>query len=318
MRLARRSASLRTTVHVRSIKIQHNSGVPHQKLGKANFDLVYGLEDPREYFGAFEELDYCIPQHGQRVFSALIEARCEEGHNGFGERRTDVVDVCCSYGINAALLKHELTLNDLYARYGSAELASLSSEELAEADTAFYRGRVRRAAPQVIGVDVSRNAVSYGVRSGILDAGFAENLEDDEPTAEFGRAVSGADLLTVTGGVGYISERTFGRLLDRMTEGLESRIPWVAVFALRWISYEEISEVLSGYGLVTEKLDGYTFTQRRFADDTEREYVLAKLAKMGIDASGKEEEGWHHTDFYLSRPADEAETPLETLLAPAL
>jgi hypothetical protein len=35
---------------------------------------------------------------------------------------------------------------------------------------------------------------------------------------------------------------------------------------------------------------------------------------MGIDASGKEEEGWHHTDFYLSRPADEAETPLETLL----
>jgi hypothetical protein len=86
-----------------------------------------------------------------------------------------------------------------------------------------------------------------------------------------------------------------------MTEGSEGRIPWVAVFALRWVSYEEISEVLSGYGLVTEKLDGYTFTQRRFADDAEREYVLAKLAKMGIDASGKEEEGWHHTDFYLSR-----------------
>ena len=190
----------------------------------------------------------------------------------------------------------------------------MSSEELAEADTAFYGGRVRREAPQVIGVDVSRNAVSYGVRSGLLDAGFAENLEEDEPTEEFGRAVSGADLLTVTGGVGYISERTFGRLLDRMTEGPEGRIPWVAVFALRWVSYEEISEVLSGYGLVTEKLDGYTFTQRRFADDAEREYVLAKLAKMGIDASGKEEEGWHHTDFYLSRPADEAETPLETLL----
>src|ERR671916_1732557 len=198
-RLVRRSASLCTPVHVRSIKIQHNSGVPHQKRGKANFDLVYDLEDPREYFGTFEELDYCIPQHGQRVFSALIEARGEEGHNGFGERRTGVVDVCCSYGINAALLKHELTLNDLYARYGSGELASLSSEELAEADTAFYGGCVRRAAPQVVGVDVSRNAVSYGLRSGILDLGFAENLEDDEPTEELGRAVSGADLLTVTG-----------------------------------------------------------------------------------------------------------------------
>jgi hypothetical protein len=50
-----------------------------------------------------------------------------------------------------------------------------------------------------MGVDVSRNAVYYGLRSGILDAGFAENLEQDEPTEEFGRAVSGADLLTVTG-----------------------------------------------------------------------------------------------------------------------
>src|SRR5215210_1801520 len=127
----------------------HNREALHKKSGKANFDLVYGLEDPREYFGAFEELDYCIPQHGQRVFSTLIEARREAGHNGLGERPTGVVDVCCSYGINAALLKHEVTLNDLYARYGSWELASLSSEELAEADTAFYEGRVRRAAPQV-------------------------------------------------------------------------------------------------------------------------------------------------------------------------
>src|SRR3954462_15478472 len=75
----------------------HNREALHKKSGKANFDLVYGLEDPREYFGAFEELDYCIPQHGQRVFSTLIEARREAGHNGPGERPTGVVDVCCSY-----------------------------------------------------------------------------------------------------------------------------------------------------------------------------------------------------------------------------
>src|SRR5918997_1742321 len=292
----------------------HNREALHQKAGKANFDLIYDLEDPREYFSTLGQFDYRIPQHGQRVFSELIEARRDTSRDGNGVPHSRVVDVCCSYGINAALLKYETTLEEMYARYGSGGLADLSGEELAEDDAAFYGARRREASPEVVGLDVAQNAVSYGLRSGILDAGFAENLEEDEPTEEFGRAVSGADLLTVTGGVGYISERTFGRLLDRMTEGPEGRIPWVAVFALRWVSYEEISEVLSGYGLVTEKLDGYTFTQRRFADDTEREYVLAKLAKMGIDASGKEEEGWHHTDFYLSRPADEAETPLETLL----
>ena len=296
----------------------HNRETLHQKSGKANFDLVYSLEDPREYFGAFCNLDYCIPQHGQRVFSELIEARREDGHNGLGERQTGVVDVCCSYGINAALLKYETTLDDLYVRYGSEELAGLSSNELAEADAAFYGERVREAAPKVVGVDVSPNAVSYGVRSGVLDAGFAENLEENEPTEELRRAVSGTDLLTVTGGVGYVSERTFGRLLTCMTEGPEGRIPWVAVFVLRWVSYEEVSNVLSGYGLVTEKLSGHTFTQRRFADDAERGYVLEKLAEMGVDAAGKEEEGWHHTNFYLSRPAEEAKTPIETILAPVL
>ena len=194
----------------------------------------------------------------------------------------------------------------------------MSSKELAEADAAFYGERMREAAPEVVGVDVVPNAISYGVRSGVLDAGFAENLEENEPTEGLRRAVSGSDLLTVTGGVGYISERTFGRLLDCMTDGPEGRIPWVAVFALRWVSYEEVSNVFSGYGMVTEKLSGHTFTQRRFADDTEQEYVLEKLAKRGVDTAGKEEEGWHHTDFYLSRPADETEIPLETLLAPVL
>ncbi len=222
---------------------------------------------------------------------------------------------CCSYGVNAALLKYETSLEEIYARYRSEELADLSSEELAEADAAFYKERRRKMAPEVIGVDVARNAVSYGVRSGVLDAGFAENLEEKEPTEALARAVSRADLLTVTGGVGYISERTFERLIDCAAEGSGGRIPWVAAFALRWVSYERISEVLSGYGLVTEKLDGHTFTQRRFTDDTERDYVLEELAGMDVNPTGKEDTGWYHANFYLSRPANEANIPLETLLA---
>ena len=286
----------------------------HQKSGKTNFDQIYDREDPREYFNTLGALDYCVPQHGQRVFRALAGALGDKQDG----RGLGIVDVCCSYGINAALLKHETTLDDLYARYGSAEVAALSSEELAESDAAFYGERRMETAPEVVGVDVAPNAVSYGVRSGILDEGFAENLEEDEPSGALGRAVAGTDLVTVTGGVGYVSERTFGKLLDRATDGPEGRVPWVAAFALRWVSYEGISDVLSGYGLVTEKLSGHTFTQRRFTGDEERSYVLGELASMGVDATGKEDQGWYHADFYLSRPADEAETPVEVLLAPAL
>jgi hypothetical protein len=98
---------------------------------------------------------------------------------------------------------------------------------------------------------------------------------------------------------------------------MEGRAPWVAVFALRWVDYEGISAVLSRYGLVTEKLAGHTFTQRRFANVEEREYVLEELAGMSLDPAGKEDTGWYHADFYLSRPLEEAKLPLEALLTPA-
>jgi SAM-dependent methyltransferase len=292
----------------------HNREALHQKAGKANFDLIYDLEDPREYFSTLGQFDYRIPQHGQSVFSELIEARRDASRDGNGVPHSRVVDVCCSYGINAALLKYETTLEEMYARYGSGELADLSSEELAEDDAAFYGARRREASPEVVGLDVAQNAVAYGLRSGILDAGFAENLEEDEPTEALGRAVAGADLLTVTGGIGYVTERTFEQLLERMIEGSEGRVPWIAAFALRWVSYDRISEVLSDYGLVTEKLAGRTFTQRRFTDDAEREYVLEELMKMGVDTTGKEDTGWYHANFYLSRPAEEAKIPPEVLL----
>ena len=292
----------------------HDREALHQKAGKTNFDLIYNLEDPREYFNTLGRFDYRIPQHGQRLFSELIEARRDASRDGNGAPRFRVVDVCCSYGINAALLKYETSLEEMYARYGSGELADLSGEELAEDDAAFYGARRRGASPEVVGLDVAQNAVSYGLRSGILDAGFAENLEEDEPTEALGGAVSGANLLTVTGGIGYVTERTLERLLDRMMEGPGGRAPWVAAFALRWVSYDRISEVLSDYGLVTEKLAGRTFTQRRFTDDAEREYVLEELMKMGVDTTGKEDTGWYHADFYLSRPAEEAKIPPEALL----
>ena len=292
----------------------HNREALHQKVGKANFDLIYDLEDPREYFNTLGKFDYRIPQHGQRLFSELIEARRGASRDGDANQRFRVVDVCCSYGINAALLKYETTLEEMYARYGSGELAGLSSGELADDDAEYYGARWREASPQVVGLDVAQNAVSYGLRSGILDAGFAENLEEDEPTEALGSAVAGTDLLTVTGGIGYVTKRTFGRLLRCMVEGSGGRMPWVAAFALRWVSYDNISEVLSDYGLVTQKLAGRSFAQRRFTDNTEREYVLEELVKMGVDTTAKEDTGWYHANFYLSRPAEEAKTPPEALL----
>ncbi len=282
----------------------------HKKSGKASFGHIYDRQDPREYFKTLGSMDYRIPDHGQRLFGALVERRGEGGDP------VNVVDVCCSYGINAALLKHDVTLDDLYERYCSEEIGALSGDELAEGDAAYYAGRVKAGAPRVTGVDVAKNAVSYALKAGLLDAGSTEDLENVRPSGTLRRAVSDADLFTVSGGIGYISERTFDALLGCVDEGPP---PWVASLALRWVSYEEISGVLQGHGLVTEKLEGHTFEQRRFADAAEREYVCRELRDMGVDTRGKEDDGSYHAEFYLSRPAEQvSESGVGELLAPVL
>ncbi len=284
----------------------------HDGSGKADFGSIYDREDPREYFRVLGKLDYGIPHHAQSVFSALLKARHED--KGGGEKQDVILDLCCSYGINAVLLKCDLTMNDLYERYCSGEVASLSSEELADSDAGFFARRAKEDAPVVAGLDSSRNAVSYALRAGMLDAGFAENLEDDDPSEDLCETASRADLITVTGGISYITETTFGRLMDCASP---ERPPWVASFPLRSVSYEKISALLSRHGLVTEKLTGHTFEQRHFTNAEEQERTLKTLEGLGVDPAGREAEGSFHTDLYLSRPANEAaETTVEELLAP--
>ena len=288
----------------------------HNEQSKANFDGVYDLPDPRGYFEALGSLDYRAPEHGRRVFSALLGAMPKEYIHP-----PKVLDLCCSYGVNAALLKHDLILDDLYERYASLDLADLSAEELATADAVFYGDRRKDRPPEVVGTDAAANAVSYALRAGLLEGGTAENLEENEPSGALRRNVQGARLVTVTGGVGYVWERTFERVLSCVLDGSENGgpdgfgAPWVAAFAVRFVDYAPIAAVLARRGLVTEKLSIRTFPQRRFENDGEREHVLRQLALAGVDPHGKEESGWYHADLYLSRPAGEVrKTPVDELL----
>jgi hypothetical protein len=290
-------------------------GNGHDKEGKASFDDIYDGADPRGYFETLWRLDYRAPQNGYLFFPALVQEK-QRLLGGRSEGVT-VVDLACSYGVNGALLKYDVTLLDLYERYRLEELADLSSEEMAGADAEFYRSRKREDPPKVVGIDVAENAIRYALRIGLMDEGFAENLEEDEPTDALGKAVAAADLLVVTGGVGYVGESTFGRLLDRMTE--VGNAPWVATFPTRMVDYGPITELLSRYGLLTEKLPERTFPQRRFESADEQEYVLGELESMGIDPDGREAAGYYHSEFYLSRPPEQAsEVPIEELVGVSL
>ncbi len=274
---------------------------------KANLNHIYNQSDPRAYFRELRKLDYAIPGSAKPLFERLIERLGRDR-----QAPIRVLDLGCSYGVNAALLKHDLTMRDLYEHWASDELAEAGRDEVMDADRRFFDGE-GGAEVEVIGLDNAENAISYAEEAGLIDSGIATNLEVAPLPAGTVPELAPVDLVTSTGCIGYITEKSFEQLLPTITRG---QAPWMANFVLRMFPFDEIESALADWGYVTEKLQGRTFIQRQFASAEEQDGVLRQLREQGIDAAGKEEDGHLHAEFFLSRPAEEAErAPLPRLLS---
>src|SRR5690606_22977070 len=79
---------------------------------KANFDQIYTRDDPREYFRVLHGLDYIIPALARPVFRRICDTLTE-----LRRRPINILDVGCSYGINAALLRSPVSMDRLAQRY---------------------------------------------------------------------------------------------------------------------------------------------------------------------------------------------------------
>lgn len=271
-------------------------------LQKADFGAIYDQPDPRAYYTTLGQYDYQIPQYGAEVFDRLLPRTADV-------ERPTVLDVCSSYGIVTALLNTDLTMDDLVAYYADERTAAMPDAELIEADRALLRARRRPDPVRSIGIDIAKNALEYAVEVGALDAGAVENLESDDPSPRLVEMLADVDLITTTGGVGYVAEKTFARLLRHAPPGVS-----VAAFCLRTYDYGQVQAVLDGHGLVTERAEG-TVRQRRFADPEEREWALASVREHGFDPAGHEDDGYYHAQLYVSRPAEQVErTPLSELI----
>jgi len=274
---------------------------------KADFTGAYNAADPRDYYSSLGDLDYQIPTHGAPVFRRLADALSEHGS------APTVLDVCCSYGINAALLNHDITFDEIRDHYAHPRTAGLSSDELVAADRALFAQRRRSDALEVIGLDVSRAAVDYAVHAGLLDHGLVVDLEADHPAGDLdavNELLAQVDLVTVTGGVGYVQRRTFERIVAASLD----EPPWIAALTLRWVDFDPIARSLERYGLVTERLDGYLVRQRRFADDEERAFVFESLDAHGVAPTSIEHEGWHCAELFVARPDAAPLEPISSLL----
>lgn len=278
--------------------------------GKADFGHIYDRPDPRDFFRTLGALDYEIPERARPVFKTIFTELRKRG-DAAREQPLRVLDLCCSYGVNAALLRYDLDLDDLFERYSSLE-PDLTPEELSTADKDFFAHRLLPDTVRISGLDSAANAVGYACEVGLIDNGWVENLEESLPSDELARELNHLDVIICTGGIGYITERTVGQVV-RARPGRPA--PWVAAFVLRQFSYEPVSAALAQHGLVTEQLNGVSFPQRRFASESEREAALRAVTERGLDPSGYEETGRYYADFYLSRPQAHSSPPVDDLLA---
>lgn len=265
---------------------------------KADFEHIYHRPDPREYFRVLYGLDYVIPELAKSPLDAIIGALRAER-----KIRLKIADLGCSYGINAALLRYPLDLSRLAKRYGARALQDIDTGSLAEMDRNYFRSWPLQNDDTYIGIDTALPAIQYALRVGLIDGAVTTNLEEQDPAPNDISLLRGLNLVISTGCIGYTSEKSLRRLLSVQPRSQPQ--PWIAALVLRVFPYDAIATELSRFGLVTEKLEGVTFVQRRFHSGQEFESVMETLRRRNIDPTGKEAEGLFHAELYLSRPAAE-------------
>lgn len=107
------------------------------ETGKIDLSAIYDRPDPRDYYQTLVNLDYRIPAEGAPVFRRVIEIERLVRQR----RQLKLLDVGCSCGVNAALLKHNRTLPDLFRAYGVAATGALSRRKLLARDCTLFEPR---------------------------------------------------------------------------------------------------------------------------------------------------------------------------------
>ncbi|TCM48345.1 hypothetical protein C8J36_11445 [Rhizobium sp. PP-F2F-G48] len=259
---------------------------------KHDFTPTYNNRWPDRYLRAHRQLDYIIPQQAKSVFEPLIE-RCMQARQ---KTRLKIIDVGCSYGINASLLSHRISLDELYVE-AAPRTGVLSTRDI-DKHRAYFTDRPRRGDLSIIGLDPSKRAVEYAMRAGLIEAAVTSNLEHQDISDSEAELIRDADLIISTGCIGYVTDRTFRRLY---TATAASR-PWVASFVMHPFTYSAIAETLTGFGLATQEMPELLQRQRRFSTQKEKRVILNAMKMLKMDDRFERSTSYIYASFHLSVP----------------
>ena len=179
------------------------------------------LDDPSPYFAALRPADYRMPQALAGALKAIHGPLC--ALRGAGETLR-VLDFACGYGAIGALLRHDVSMAALYARYGARQWQPADARRYWADDIAFFAARrVETATFEIGGIDIAGNAVAYAEALGFVDRAFPENLVDDAPSDGLARFLRGVQLVVESGALGVLLPAAFARVIDSAGDGSP---PW--------------------------------------------------------------------------------------------
>lgn len=266
-----------------------------------DFAQVYNLPDPRSYYRALRPLEYRLPAiacgYLERHAAAIAAAR--------GKETLRLLDFACGYAPNGALLKHDVSLDALYAFYGE----DAAGDPVAH-DRPFFATR-RRAGTvfEVGGLDIADRALGYAEGCGLLDRAFAQNLTTADPDHGLRAFVAKTDIVLETGGHAPMFAVSFAKLLDG-----EAR-PWFLYCLRPDVDERPLTAVFAGRGYRVETCSPGPFRYRKLMNARERDRAIAAARDLDRDPEEHFKDGYFLNPLLLARPeADAAKLPVSEIM----
>ena len=274
-----------------------------------DFDRVYDLEDPSPYFTGLRPSDYRMPAVLAEALKAIHGPVCAARNAGDVLR---VLDFACGYGVIGALLRHDVSMTEIYAWYGERQWRPGDGRRYWEADAAFLSARQAEAVRfEIGGIDVAGAALGYAAALGFVDRAFHENLVDHAPSHRLVRFLHGTHLVVESGALGKLLPGAFRRILDC---GAAARRPWF-LFGLRPdVDQAALNGLWAERGYRIESLATEPVRYRRPLSAQERTDMLRITRALGKSDGAVMRDDYMLVDITLVRPeADTGNPPIAQL-----
>jgi hypothetical protein len=288
---------------------------------KEDFAQVYNLPDPRPYYAGLVATDYRMPEVLAKVVGCIgctivdaQDGRKADQTAGGEQRALRVVDFACGFGAVGAILRHEMTMAQIYAYYASAPWQPEVGTKHRLADVEWH-ARFKRAnqpAVEITGLDVAGNALEYACEMGLIDKIAHEDLVKAPPSTRLRDCLHAADLVIEAGGVGSVQHLVFAQVLKSGAR------PWILRCPKPDVDWEPLNRVLAQAGYMSESI-GPPIRYRKTLGAEEDERVRARANELGLNANEVIIEGYIAISVTLSRPVEAVEAyPLAELGLEAL